>query len=97
MYVETLQKITYMRRTGESIADIISRIVTIYAARSEGSEYYELWQEEHSKAKSLEEETGKKDKRIAELKTEIKKLRQLINDHLIGQTVKMPASDNSPT
>ena len=85
IYTETLQKIVFMRRPGESIADIISRIVTIYAAKSEASEYYELWQEEHSKLRSLEEEMDKKDKRITELEIENKKLKRLINDHLAGQ------------
>jgi hypothetical protein len=49
-----------VKRPGESIADVISRIIRTYVARSEGSEYYQLWQEEHSKARSLEEETDKK-------------------------------------
>jgi len=93
MYVETLQKITFMRRPGESIADIISRIVRIYAAKSEGSEYYGLWEEEHSKVKSLEEEIDKKDKIITELKIENKKLKQLINDHLAGQITPEATSD----
>lgn len=96
IYLETLQKIVFMKRPGESIADIISRIVIIYVARSEASEYYQLWQEEHSKVESLEEETGKKDNRIAELEAENKKLKQLINDHLAGQiTTKAPVLDGS--
>ena len=93
IYVETLQKITFMRRPGESIADIISRIVITYGTRSEASEYYELWEEEHSKLRSLEEEMDKKDKRISELENENKKLKQLTTQHLTGQITPEASSD----
>jgi predicted RNase H-like nuclease (RuvC/YqgF family) len=95
IYTETLQKITFMRRPGESIADIISRIVTIYAARSEGSEYYQLWQEQYSRVKSLEEQVDKKDKRITEIEIENKKLKRLVNDYLASQMGQKPVLDGS--
>ena len=40
MYVETLQEIVFMKKRGESVADIISTVVKTYLSRTEESEGY---------------------------------------------------------
>jgi hypothetical protein len=56
-----------MKRHRESIADVISRVFTVYSSRSEESEYYEQKWQDDSKIKLLEEEYKKRENRIKQL------------------------------
>lgn len=72
-----------MKKPGESIADVISRVFKCYSAKSEETEYY--LQHEDSRMKLLEEENTRKDNIINQLKEENNKLKQLINNFISGQ------------
>lgn len=78
IYLETLEQAIFMKRPGESIADVISRVFTVYSSRSEESEYYE-------QMKLLDEEYKRKENRIKQLEEENKKLKQSISSYISTQ------------
>lgn len=83
IYLQTIQQAIFMKKPGESIADVISRVFKCYSAKSEETEYY--LQHEDSRMKLLEEENTRKDNIINQLKEENNKLKQLINNFISGQ------------
>ena len=88
LYQETLQDIVFMKKPGETVGDVISRIVNIYKSRTEETECYKLWREACSKVELLEEENRKQENRVIEVEEENKKLKQVINDYMSTQITK---------
>ena len=88
LYQETLQDVVFMKKPGETIADVISRIVKIYKSRTEETECYKLWHEASSKVELLEEDNRKQKNRLIELEGENKKLKQAIDDYMSTQITK---------
>jgi predicted RNase H-like nuclease (RuvC/YqgF family) len=85
IYLETIQQAIFMKKPGESIADVISRVFTVYSGKSEESEYYEQQWQDHSQMKLFEEENKRKENIINQLKEENEKLKQLINNYISRQ------------
>jgi hypothetical protein len=77
-----------MKKPGETIADVISRIVKIYKSRTEELESYKLWREARSKVELLEEENRKQENRVIELEEENKRLKQVTNEYMSTQLQK---------
>jgi hypothetical protein len=88
LYQETLQDVVFMKKPGETIADVISRIVKIYKSRTEETECYKLWREACSKVELLEEENRKQENRLIELEEENKKLKQVTIEYMSTQITK---------
>lgn len=93
LYQETLQDIVLMKKPGETIADVILRIVKTYKSRTEETECYSLWREERSKVELLEAENRKKESRISSLEEEIKMLKEAMNKYISTQITKSNPTD----